>query len=174
MFGFRFLGKTHVPHCKNTAGAVPVKMLPPKEVLLPVSQHIGAPAVPIVKKGDYVLTGQKIAEAGGFVSAPIYASVSGKVKEISDFLLSNGNTTLAVVIESDGENAIDENIAPPVVNSQSDLIEAIRHSGIVGLGGAGFPTYVKFDYPENVKIDTLVVNGAECEPYLNCDYRLML
>ena len=158
----------HVPHRKNTADKPAARIETPKVVTIPMSMHIGSPARPVVKAGDLVKIGTLIAEAVGTVSAPIYASVSGKVKAVSDFLLSNGNTTLAVVIESDGENAIDENIVPPVVNSQEELIDAIRTSGIVGLGGAGFPTHIKHNVePEH--IEALIINGAECEPYITSD-----
>ena len=158
----------HVPHRKNTQDKPAARIDTPKVVTIPVSMHIGAPARPVVKAGDLVKVGTLIAEAGGIVSAPVYASVSGKVKGVSDFLLSNGTTSVAVVIESDGENTIDENIAPPAINSREEFIEAVRASGIVGLGGAGFPTHVKLNV-DSEKVDTLVVNGAECEPYITSD-----
>ena len=158
----------HVPHRKNTQDKLIARIDTPKVVTIPMSMHIGAPARPVVKVGDLVKIGTLIAEEVGTVSAPIYSSVSGKIKAVSDFLLSNGNTTLAVVIESDGENAIDENIAPPVVSSREEFIEAIRKSGIVGLGGAGFPTHVKLDV-EPSRVEVLVINGAECEPYITSD-----
>ena len=159
----------NVPHRKNTANMPPVRMNIPKTVTLPMSMHIGAPANPIVKVGDHVDVGTLVAEAVGAVSSPVYASVSGTVKGISDILLSNGNTVPAVTIESDGEMTVDSKITPPTINSREDLINAIRLSGIVGLGGAGFPTYVKFGGDKPLDIEELIVNGAECEPYITSD-----
>lgn len=158
----------HVPHRKHTAHTPVVRIAPPERVVLPMSQHIGKPAKPIVKVGDEVKVGQKIAEMQGYISSPIYASVSGKVSKIIDHRQSDGSLVPAVVIESDGLMTADETIAPPVVNNREDLIAAIKDSGIVGLGGAGFPTYVKFDVPPE-RIDYLVLNGAECEPYVTSD-----
>ena len=163
----------HVPHRKNTAKLAPVPMSAPKSVTIPMSMHIGAPAKPVVKAGDLVQIGTLIAEAGGFVSAPIYASVSGKVTKIAEYLQSNGTTVPAVVIESDGEMTPAEGLIPPVVNSRESLLEAIKQSGVVGLGGAGFPTHVKFAV-EPDRIEYLIINGAECEPYITSDTRTML
>ena len=145
----------------------------PSTVTIPMSMHIGAPAKPVVKVGDLVKVGTLIAEAGGFVSAPIHASVSGKVTKITDYLLSSGTPVPAVVIESDGEMTPAETVIPPVVNSRESLLEAIRNSGVVGLGGAGFPTHVKFNVDPD-RIEYLVINGAECEPYVTSDTRTML
>ena len=174
MFGFGFLGKTHIPHRKNTADMPAVKIAPPKEVLLPLVQHIGAPATPIVKMGDEVKVGQKIAEAGGYVSSPIYATVSGKVGKPEEYLRPDGKTVSAIRIISDGLMTVSEEVKPPVVESLDDLINAVRESGVVGLGGAGFPTAVKLDAVKKGIIDTVVVNGAECEPYITSDTRTML
>ena len=145
----------------------------PSTVTIPMSMHIGAPAKPVVKVGDLVKVGTLIAEAGGFVSAPIHASVSGKVTKITDYLLSSGTPVPAVVIESDGEMTPAETVIPLVVNSRESLLEAIRNSGVVGLGGAGFPTHVKFNVDPD-RIEYLVINGAECEPYVTSDTRTML
>ena len=163
----------HVPHRKNTAKQTPVRMPAPKTVTIPMSMHIGAPAKPVVKVGDLVKVGTLIAESGGFVSAPIHASVSGKVTKIADFLLSSGSTVPAVIIESDGEMTPDEALTPPAVDSRNSLLEAIKQSGVVGLGGAGFPTHVKFNV-DPARIEYLIVNGAECEPYVTSDTRTML
>ena len=133
-----------------------------------MSMHIGAPAKPVVNIGDTVKVGTLIAEAGGAVSAPVHASVSGKVAKIVDFLLADGRTVPAIVIESDGEMTPDETIAPPVVDSRESFIEAVKNSGIVGLGGAGFPTHFKLN-ADPAKIEYLIVNGAECEPYVTSD-----
>ena len=158
----------HVPHRKNTQDKEVVRIAPPKTVTIPMSMHIGKPARLMVKAGDLVKVGTKIGEADGAVSSHVYASVSGKVLKIQDFMLYNGTYTPAVVIESDGEMTPDEGIAPPVVQSREDLIEAIRNSGIVGLGGAGFPTHVKLNADPS-RIEYLIVNGAECEPYVTSD-----
>ena len=174
MFGFKFLGKTHIPHNKNTAELTPVKMTPPKEVLLPMSQHIGAPATPVVKVGDEVKVGQLIAEPSGYVSSPIYASISGKVTKIDTYLRPDGRNVPAIRIESDGLMTVSEDITPPEVTDFDSFIAAIRSSGLVGLGGAGFPTSVKLDAVKKGEIHTIVINGAECEPYITADTRTML
>lgn len=168
------LGKTHVPHRKNTWNRPSVRMTPPASVEIPMSQHIGAPATPTVKAGDKVYVGTLIGEAGGFVSAPIHSSVSGTVKKISTYLLSNGRNCASVIIESDGEMTPDPSILPPTVTNYKELSDAVRASGLVGLGGAGFPTSVKLDPNKVDKIDTLLINGAECEPYITSDTRTMI
>ena len=169
-----FLGNLHVPHHKNTAGMPAVKLNPTGEILLPMSQHIGAPATPIVKAGDSVKVGQKIAEAGGFVSSPIYATVSGKVVKIEPHLLPSGNTVDAIRIAPDGEMTPYEGISVPEISDLDGFVAAIRESGIVGLGGAGFPAAVKLLASKEGKIDTIVLNGSECEPYITSDTRAML
>lgn len=161
------------PHRKGTRNNPTVRMEIPKTVTIPMSMHIGKPAIPTVKVGDLVKVGTKIGMADGYISSDIYSSVSGKVIKLSDYLLLNGSTTTAVVIESDGEMSIDEAIIPPVVANQKDLVAAVKAAGIVGLGGAGFPTYVKLDVdPE--RIDYIIINGAECEPYVTSDSVTML
>ncbi|MBO5879633.1 MAG: electron transport complex subunit RsxC [Clostridia bacterium] len=169
------LGKTHVPHRKNTA-KMPAERIGkiPETVLLPMSQHIGAPSAPIVKPGERVFVGTLIAEAGGFVGAPIHSSVSGTVKKIESYLSSQGKVCSAIRIESDGLMEPDPNLCPPEIVDFASLFAAVRASGLVGLGGAGFPTSVKLS-PQNVDaLDTLVINGAECEPYITSDTRTML
>lgn len=151
--------------------------LPKGDMVYPLSQHIGAPAKPLVKKGDRVLTGQKIAEAGGFVSAPIHASVSGTVKVIEPRLTPGGTMAEAIVIENDGEfETIDfkEQVKPWKEMSREELLNVIREAGIVGMGGAGFPTHVKLSPKNPDAIDYIIVNGSECEPYLTSDYRRMI
>ena len=167
-----YLKGVKLPHRKHTAGKPAVKITAVNSVTIPMSMHIGAPAVPVVKKGDEVKVGTLIAEAGAGLSSPVYSSVSGTVKSVSEILLSNGATGTAVVIDSDGEMALDTNITAPTVNSKQELTDALAKSGIVGLGGAGFPTAVKFktDKP----IEYLVINGAECEPYITSDTVTML
>ncbi len=145
----------------------------PKTVTIPMSMHIGKPALPTVKVGDAVKVGTKIGEADGRISSSVFSSVSGKVTKLAEYLLASGSTTTAVVIESDGEMTVDENVRPPVVNDRETLVSAIRESGIVGLGGAGFPTHVKLDVDPQ-RIEYLVVNGAECEPYITSDTVTML
>ena len=163
-----FLSGVHVPHRKHTAKAEAVRMTPPQTVTIPMSMHIGAPARPIVKGGDLVKVGTLIAEDVGAVSSPIYSSVSGRVTKITEILLSNGSTCPAVMIESDGKMEPDPNLCPPAIQSAEDVIEAIRKSGVVGLGGAGFPTHVKFRV-DPARVEQLVINGAECEPYITSD-----
>ena len=162
-----YLKGVHVPHLKRTANLSAVRMTAPKYVSIPTSMHVGAPATPIVKVGDTVKVGTLIAEQDGYISSPVYSSVSGTVSDISDMLLSNGKTAPIIKIESDGEMTVDENISVPVVNNKDDLLAALKKSGIVGLGGAGFPTYVKFDTDK--PINELIINGAECEPYITSD-----
>ena len=163
-----FLHGVHVPHRKNTAGQAAVRMSDVKKVTIPMLMHIGAPAVPVVKAGDEVCVGTLIAEASGFVSAPIYSSISGKVSKISEILLSGGKKVPAVVIESDGLMTRCEELKAPAVNNAEELVAAIKNSGVVGLGGAGFPTHVKFSVDPS-RIEELIINGAECEPYITSD-----
>ena len=160
-----------LPHKKGPAKIAPVAMPTPASVLVPLSMHIGAPATPVVKTGDLVTVGQVIAEASGYVSAKIHSSVSGKVKNTDTTILSNGRKVSAILIESDGLNTVCEELAPREVNTLEELVAAVKDSGIVGLGGAGFPTAVKL----NVKsVEEIVINGAECEPYITSDTRTML
>ena len=173
MFGFKFIGNTRIPHRKNTAESQSVRIAPPAEVFLPTQQHIGAPASPVVKVGDTVKVGQMVAQAVGFVSSPIYSSVSGKVTKIDTYMGPLGKECPAIRIESDGLMTKDEGIAPPTVESLDQLVAAVKESGLVGLGGAGFPTSVKLEALKSGKIDTIVVNAAECEPYLTADTRTM-
>lgn len=164
----------HLPHRKATARMAAVRVAAPKSVLLPTMMHIGRPAVPVVKAGDHVDVGTLVAEQDGLISSPVYASVSGTVKKITEIVLSGGAAVPAILIESDGAMTPDPALCPPVVGSRADLIEAIRKSGVVGLGGAGFPTYVKFLTEDPSRIRELIVNGAECEPYITSDTRAML
>lgn len=161
------------PHRKNTANSSAVRLDPPKTVTIPMSMHIGAPAKPVVKVGDHVKVGTLIAEAGGAVSAPVHASVSGKVVKMVDYLTSSGSTVPAIMIESDGEMTPDEALTPPSVDSREALIEAIKNAGIVGLGGAGFPTHFKLNV-DPARIEHLIINCAECEPYVTSDTLTML
>ncbi len=168
------LGKLKIPHRKHTADMKDSRIPTPGSVILPMSQYIGAPAIPVVKVNDKVCVGTKVAEADGKISAAIHSPVSGTVKKIGDFLLANGKSCQAITIESDGEMTLDPGITPPVVNTAEDLCQAIRESGLVGLGGAGFPTANKLENAISKQIDTIIVNAAECEPYITIDNRTML
>ena len=149
-------------------------MPPPEKVILPMQQHIGAPCIPTVKKGDHVYVGTVVGKAGGFVSADIHSGVSGTVTEITTITAPNGAAQQAVVITPDGQQTVDPSIAPPQVTDMKSFVDAVRASGLVGLGGAGFPTAVKLS-PKNLdEIDTLLINGAECEPYITSDNRCFL
>lgn len=164
-------GGVHVPHRKNTAECETVVMPPPQQVILAMSQHLGAPCVPAVKVGDKVAVGQIVGDSEQPVSAPVHASVSGTVSAITTLQLPGGRSTQAVVVDADGEQRVHESVRPPQVASREDLLRAVRTSGLVGLGGAGFPTHIKLN-PKNLdQVDTLLVNAAECEPYITADYR---
>jgi len=172
-----FTGGIHPYDGKDLSKDKPIKdVLPKGDLVYPLSQHIGAPAQPIVKKGDQVLTGQKIAEAGGFVSAPIYATVSGTVKAIEPRRVVTGDNVMSIVIENDGkyEEVAWQEPAELERLSREEKIDRIKEAGIVGMGGAGFPTAVKLSPKEPDKIEYVIVNCAECEPYLTSDYRKML
>lgn len=171
MFGSKpsVLGGVHVKHNKYTENCETKRITPPETVTILMSQHIGAPCVPTVKVGDEVTKGQVIGDTEAYVSAPIHASVSGKVTKVDSVLTASGAMVPAVIIASDGEGRVDPSLAPPVVTDRASFLAAVRASGLVGLGGAGFPTHVKLN-PQPA-IDTLVINGAECEPYITSDYR---
>lgn len=171
---YRTHGGVHVPHRKHTASMQSVEMPAPQSVTISMSQHIGAPCKPTVKVGDTVTVGQVIGDSDAYVSAPIHSSVSGIVKKIDKITQNDGSKVDAVVIESDGQMRVCEDIAPPVINNISDLISAVRKSGLVGLGGAGFPAHVKLNIPTDKNVDTLIINVAECEPYITADHREVL
>lgn len=172
-----FKGGIHPYEGKELTMDKPIETYLPKgELVYPLSQHIGAPAKPVVKKGDRVLVGQRIAEAGGFVSAHIHASVSGTVKNIEPRLTAGGTKVESIIIENDGEYEVMERPAPANWQEmdRKDLLTVIQDAGIVGMGGAGFPTHVKLSPKDPDSIDYIIVNGSECEPYLTSDYRRML
>lgn len=172
-----FKGGVHPYEGKELAKEQPiVEVLPKGNLVYPLSQHIGAPATPIVAVGDKVLKGQKIAEAGGFVSSPIYASASGTVKAIEPRRVATGDMANSIVIENDGEFAeISYTACDDVtVLSKEEIIEKVKEAGVVGMGGAGFPTHVKLSPKEPEKIEYIIANCAECEPYLTADYRRMM
>ena len=163
-----------VPHSKNTARCVPEEIPVPPEVRLPMKMHSGSPAKLIVKVGDAVKVGQLIGEVDGKVSSPVHSSVSGTVKSIVDLDSNTGQKTTSVVIASDGEQSLYEGISPPTVTNLEQFLDAVRDSGVVGLGGAGYPTAPKLTFRESVKLDYILINGAECEPYITSDTRTMV
>lgn len=165
------LSGIRLAHIKNTADSYTVKLPVPREVTLPLRQHIGAEAEPVVKPGDTVLVGQKVGDSDKPNSVPVHASVSGTVKSVIDILSVDGRTGKAIVITADGSQSIAPGIAPPQVSTREEFIAAVRESGLVGLGGAGFPTHLKLAYREIDRVDTLIVNAAECEPYITADHR---
>lgn len=167
-------GGTHVPDSKSTAQMQSVSMPIPAQVILPMLQHVGAPCTPLVKVGETVFVGQKIGESDALISAPIHASISGRVSAVKKVMLPNGVSADAVVIDSDGKMEVSPDIKPPAVKTVQEFIHAIRESGLVGLGGAGFPTHVKLTVPQDKHIDTLIINIAECEPYITADHREVL
>ena len=170
----KHLHSIHVAHHKNTAQCETQRMPVPSEVCIPMSMHIGAPCKPLVAKGDTVKVGQLIGDTDAFVSAPIHSSVSGTVKAIEEQRNAMGGYDQVIVIETDGKQEEVEGLEPPKAENMEEFVVAIRKSGLVGLGGASFPTHIKFN-PKNIdEVDTLIVNAAECEPYITSDHRLML
>lgn len=164
-------GGARLPHLKHTAEMESVLLQDIDEVIIPMQQHIGAPCNPLVKKGDKVFVGTLIGDSDSYISAPIHSSVSGEVLAIKTITLSNGNECQAVVINSDGQMTPDPDISGKEITNASELTKATRDCGLVGLGGAGFPTHVKLTLSDDKPIDTLIINGAECEPYITADYR---
>ncbi len=173
-----FVGGIHPSYYKNQTAGMPIAPAsPPSQVVIPMHQNIGAPCDPVVEVGDEVKMGQKIGEPKGFVSAPIFASVSGKVTKIQPYNHPLGNPVQAVIIENDGQDTPYEGIAPnkPLEElTPEEIREIAKEAGLVGLGGATFPTHVKLAPPPEVSIDTIIINGAECEPFLTADHRIML
>ena len=174
---FTFKGGIHPNDGKSLSKDEPiVSILPKGDLVYPLSQHIGAPANPIVAVGDQVLRGQKIAEAEGFVSAPIYSAVSGTVKAIELRFNPTGSKVNSIIIENDGEYTEVEYapVKPFAELSKEEILGLIGEAGVVGMGGAGFPTKVKLSPKEPDKIEYIIANCAECEPYITADYRRML
>ena len=172
-----FHGGVHPAGHKELSCESPlVPLLPQGELVFMTNQHIGKPATPVVKKGDKVLAGQVIAEAGGFVSANIHSSVSGTVKAVETRKNASGGSATAIVVENDGEYTLAEGVGEqcdPDALTNQELLAKIQKAGIVGMGGAGFPTHVKLTVKEPEKINFVIANGAECEPYITCDDQLM-
>lgn len=159
-------------HRKNTENSETVSMPVPAKIKLPMSMHMGAPCISLVKTGDIVKVGQKIGDSDASFSVPIHSGISGKVIAVSDYQTAMGTVCKAVEIESDGKGEISEEVKKPFVADKQSFIKAIRESGLCGLGGAGFPTHIKLN--PKTPVDTLIINAAECEPYITADYREML
>ena len=170
------ISSLHVPHNKHTAACEPVRIDLPKEVVLPMNMHSGHEAEPIVQVGDTVKVGQLIAREEGRFSSPVHATVSGKVVQIGTMDTAKGKLTTVIRIESDGLMEVAPTVKPPVVTGCDSFLQAVRESGMVGLGGAAFPTWAKLNEARNAdyKVDTVLINAAECEPYITSDHRMML
>lgn len=170
------ISSLHVPHNKHTAACVPQRIAIPAEVILPMNMHSGHDAEPIVSVGDYVKVGQLIAREEGRFSSPVHATVSGTVTEIATMPTANGKGTTFIRIESDGKMEVAETVKKPEITDCASFLQAVRDGGIVGLGGAAFPTWAKFNEATNpdYKVDTVLINAAECEPYITSDHRMML
>lgn len=164
-----------LPHLKGTENSETVRIPLPSKVTISMSQNMGAFCEPLVKSGDKVLVGQKIGDSDKFMSCPIHSSVSGTVTAITDILNANGKTCKAIEIETDGKQDISPDVKAPIITDKASLCKAAREAGLCGLGGAGFPTHIKLNYNESKgHVDTLIINAAECEPYITSDYRCMM
>lgn len=169
------LNSIFLSHKKGTENSETIAMPLSARVKISMSQHMGAPCEPTVAKGDRVLVGQVIGESNAFMSCPVHSSVSGTVAAISELLTAGGKVCKMVEIDTDGEQEVSPDVKPPVITDKASLCEAVRQSGCCGMGGAGFPTHIKLNFDENkYKVDTLVINAAECEPYITSDYREMM
>ena len=168
------LQAVHVPHHKNTAGMKAETLPPPKEVLLPMNMHMGTPAVPVVSVGDYVRVGQKLARGEGSITCEVHATVSGTVLSLDPMPELFGNDLPVIRIENDGKMEVDPTLAPRTAEDLAAFVEDLHESGIVGLGGAAFPVDWKFDAALRHNVKTMLINGAECEPYVTSDNRMML
>lgn len=174
IFGKQGLNGVKVPHKKQTAACVPQSMPIPDRVYISLHMHMGAPCTPLVKKGDMVKVGQLIGDSSAFMYAKTHSSVSGTVEGIQSVTTSSGAVDQVVVIATDKLQTVDESVQPPQVTDYPSFVQAIKDSGLVGLGGAGFPAHVKFNLKNLDDVDTLIINGAECEPYITSDHRTML
>ena len=177
MFKKTFHGGVFLSEHKESTVDKKIKTIPaPEEVILPLTQHTGEPNKPVLSVGDEVKLGQRVGSSEAFISSPVHSPVSGKIKDIRCFFNPIYGKSPAVIIQNDGRDKsfLFEKLENPENLTKEKLIERIKEAGIVGLGGAAFPTHVKLSIPEGRKIDTLIVNGAECEPYLTCDHRLMV
>lgn len=176
IFKRKNISSLHLPHNKNTAECTPVRINAPKEVLLPMDMHSGHVAEPIVSVGDYVKVGQLIAREEGRFSSPVHATVSGKVVAIEKILRPSGKEVQVIRIENDGLMTVDSSVKAPTYTNPDEFLQAVRDSGCVGLGGAAFPTWAKLNEMRNEQytVDTVLVNAAECEPYITSDHRMMV
>lgn len=164
-----------VPHNKGTEKSETINIPLPEKVVIPLLQHMGAPCQPLVAVGDKVCVGEKIGDTDAFMSTPVHASVSGVVEKIIDYLPVNGKPCKAIVVKSDNLQTVSPQVKPPNVTDTKSFIKAVRESGCCGLGGAGFPTHVKLTFDkEKTPVNTLIINAAECEPYITSDYREMI
>lgn len=169
------LHSVKLPHYSGSAEQLTRKLPVPEVVTISMAQHIGAPCNPLVSVGDRVLVGQKIGDTDAFMSAPVHSSVSGEVTEIKDVMNVGGRLCKTVTIKSDNRMEVSPEVKPPKIESREDFLKAVRESGAIGLGGAGFPTHVKLAYDcSKVNIEYLLLNGAECEPYITSDYRELM
>ena len=176
------IGGVHPEENKLSSEAVTQVAKLPQQAIFPLSQHIGAPAKPVVKKGDKVKVGTLLAEAGGFVSAPVYSSVSGTVQKIDEVIDATGYRKPAIIVKVEGdewEESIDRSDKIETLDAHPELtpeeiIERIKKAGVTGMGGAGFPTFIKLCPPPTAKAECVILNGVECEPYITSDYRLMI
>ncbi len=170
------ISSLHLPHNKHTAGSVPERIRVPDEVVLPMNMQSGHDAEPVVRAGEYVRVGQLIAREEGRFSSPVHATVSGTVREIAPIPTAEGGQTLAIRIESDGRMEKDPALKVPEIHTCAEYLQALRESGCVGLGGAAFPTWAKLNEmcSGQYTVDTVLVNAAECEPYITSDHRMML
>ncbi len=159
-------------HRKNTENSATVEFPLSAKLTVPMSMNMGVPCVPLVKVGDEVKVGQKIGDTDAFFSVPVHSGVSGRVTAITDYLAANGSVCKTVEIETDGLQTVSDEVKPPAISDKESFIKAVRESGSCGLGGAGFPTHIKLN--PKTRIDTLIINAAECEPYITADYREMI
>jgi electron transport complex protein RnfC len=174
-----FKGGIHPNEQKQYTDNVPIDYIAPAakaEMVFPLLQHLGAPCSPIVNVGQRVLVGEKIGDSEAFVSSPIHSSISGTVKDIRPHMTVMGTIVNSIIIENDGEFLEHESIKPKDYKelTREEIVSIIREKGIVGLGGAGFPTHVKLSPPSGKTVDTIIINGSECEPYLTTDNRVMI
>ncbi|MDA3906888.1 MAG: electron transport complex subunit RsxC [Bacteroidales bacterium] len=173
------LGGVHPPENKLSAEEVVETLALPKQVIVPLGQHLGAPATAVVNRGDEVKVGQLIAKSSGFISANIHSPVSGKVFKIDDVYDASGFRKPSIIINVAGDEWLEsidrsEDICADIKLNQKEIVDKLNEMGIVGLGGAAFPSYVKLMVPDGKKVDYLLINGVECEPYLTSDHRLMM
>jgi len=176
MLNLTFKKGIHPKHAKSRSENRPIEILMPKgDITIMMQQHIGAPCKALVSVGDSVLVGQKIGDSDSFVSCPVHSTVSGTVKKITDVLHPSGSKSTGIIIENDHlYNEIEMTPKDPYTMDKDGILGVIREAGIVGMGGAGFPTFIKLNPPSDKSIDHIIINGAECEPYLTSDHRVML